>query len=190
MDCGHDPWACLCASKPLPAQESLDELQFSRSACNFAQLGAADKLERLLLRRPEVVHGDGASNTSGYTPLHYASRAGKVPCLKLLLKHGAIVDARTRRGAATPLHRAAHAGQLEAVQVLLAAGADATLQDADGETPLHKAASQGHVAVAGALLQAAPAAADLRDRRGLTPRQRAVGAAVGQVNWGAVSSFR
>ena len=71
----------------------------------------------------------------------------------------------------------------------LAAGADATSQDADGETPLHKAASQGHVAVAAALLQAAPAAADLKDKRGLTPQQRAVGAAVDQVHWGAVSSF-
>jgi len=69
-----------------------------------------------------VLHADtptpNATGTSGYTPLHYAARAGQLECAALLLRQGAAADARTVQGRATPLHRAAHAGQLPVVELL------------------------------------------------------------------------
>lgn len=77
---------------------------------------------------------------TGYTPLHYASRAGKLEAASLLLEHGdylsrifqcttalrlkckspfvyyvigAEVDSLTKAGGATPLHRAAAMGHTE-----------------------------------------------------------------------------
>lgn len=60
-DCEHDPELCRCYARPLPGAASLDELQFSRSACSHAQTGAIDKLEALLQRQPAAVHSDGGA---------------------------------------------------------------------------------------------------------------------------------
>ncbi|KAF6260118.1 ankyrin repeat-containing domain protein [Scenedesmus sp. NREL 46B-D3] len=184
IDCDHDAFECQCYARPGVAAQSLDELEFVRSACHAAQLGQLDKLERILRNRPEAISWDGGTGTSGYTPLHYAARAGQLKAVQLLLKHGADVDAATRSGRATALHRAAHTGHAEVAQALLSAGADPLLQDADGETPLHKAAAQGHAAVVAALLAAGRGACCLQDKRGLVPRARATGAAV-QAAWPA-----
>lgn len=184
LNCDHDAAECQCYSKPGAAAQSLDELEFVRSACHAAQLGQLDKLERILRNRPEAINWDGGTGTSGYTPLHYAARAGQLKAVQLLLRHGAAVDAATRSGRATALHRAAHTGHAEVVDALLAAGADPLLQDADGETPLHKAAAQGHAAVVTALLAAGPRACSLQDKHGCTPQARATGAAV-QAAWPA-----
>ncbi|KAF8059383.1 ANKRD39 [Scenedesmus sp. PABB004] len=183
-DCGHTgPEACACAGRAGPAQQGLDELEFVRSACHYAATGALERLERVLAARPDALHGDGAGGGSGYTPLHYAARAGQLKAVQLLLRHGAAVDAATRAGGATPLQRAAHTGHLEVAEALLAAGADPLLADADGETPLHKAAAQGHADVAAALLRAGPSAAGSHDKRGRTPRERATGAAARAPWW-------
>ncbi|KAK9841763.1 hypothetical protein WJX81_001485 [Elliptochloris bilobata] len=87
---------------------------------------------------------DGASGSSGYTPLHYAARAGHAAAAHMLLDAGADPNRVTAAGGATSLHRAAYMGHTCVVRLLLQRGADAALQDADGETALHKAASQGH----------------------------------------------
>ncbi|KAL6754083.1 ankyrin repeat-containing domain protein [Haematococcus lacustris] len=153
--------------------QSLDELEFARSACAAAQAGALDKLQRILAAHPEAVHSDGtATGSSGYTPLHYAARAGHEEVVRLLLNRGALVDARTHAGQATALHRAAAQGHVPVLQLLLAAGADARLQDSDGETALHKAAAQGQRAACECLLAACPTSAAVLDRKGRTPGQR------------------
>ncbi|KIZ01268.1 hypothetical protein MNEG_6694 [Monoraphidium neglectum] len=175
-DCGHDPLLCNCSAAST-ATQTLDELEFARSACQAAAAGRADKLAGILQRAPDAVHSDGGKGTSGYTPLHYAARAGHLECAALLLRAGACVDARTVQGRATPLHRAAHVGSLDVVKLLVAAGADGLTQDADGETALHKAAAEGHAAVAAFLIAAFTGACGLRDRRGRVPRDRAAGAA-------------
>jgi ankyrin repeat protein len=82
----------------------------------------------------------------GSTPLHWASRGhcfedGSV--LRLLLKHGADVNARDTRGL-TSLHEASHYGALEVVRLLLEHGADVEGEDSDGETALQAAARRGH----------------------------------------------
>ncbi|MEW5317648.1 MAG: hypothetical protein WDW38_008930 [Sanguina aurantia] len=148
---------------------------FQRSACAAAQAGDLLKLTRIIQRNPEAVRCDGSAGSSGYTPLHYAARAGKLDCVLFLLSKGSAVDALTREGRSSSLHRAAALGHLPVVRALLAAGADSLLQDADGESGLHKAAAQGHAAVCSHLLGVSPQAAHLTDKRGLRPRQRATG---------------
>mmetsp|Transcript_22627 Transcript_22627/g.31546 ORF Transcript_22627/g.31546 Transcript_22627/m.31546 type:complete len:172 (+) Transcript_22627:295-810(+) len=152
-----------------PYDQSLEEVEFMRSACAAAQRGHLKKLEHMIERHPEVVNSDGGLNTSGYTPLHYASREGHVNIVRLLLNSGVQVDASTRAGSATPLHRAAFTGHSDVLVLLLQHGANAALQDSDGETALHKAAEQGHTDSVIVLLNACPSAAKLKDRKGNLP---------------------
>jgi hypothetical protein len=62
----HDGAECRCyASGAPPAAQSLDELEFVRSACHAAQLGALDKLQRILASKPEAVSWDGGTGAGG-----------------------------------------------------------------------------------------------------------------------------
>lgn len=59
-DCAHGPGAgCNCAAAGGAAAQSLDELEFARSACRAAAAGDTAKLARLLDRAPDAVHSDG-----------------------------------------------------------------------------------------------------------------------------------
>ena len=116
-------------------------MEFTRSACNHALNGEADKLRNCIERNAGCVYHDGAGGSSGYTPLHYAARGGHAACVTLLLQARASVLARTQ-GGATPLMRAAFAGHADVCTLLLRAGSAAEAQDADGETAAHKAAAQ------------------------------------------------
>jgi hypothetical protein len=173
---GHDHDHDDGPERGTPYDQSLDELDFLRSACAAAQRGQTARLEALLSRHAgRGLHGEDCG--SGLTPLHYAAREGHLDCVRLLLRVGAVVDRPSRAGGATALHRAAFMGHCAVLKALLEAGADARLQDGDGETALHKAAAQGHAAAVELLLRAAPAAAAVRDRQARLPRERATGAA-------------
>lgn len=74
------------------------------------------------------------------TPLHMAARRGNVPLGRLLIAHGAELDARSTQGE-TPLHRAVSCNQVAFAAFLLHSGADAHLPDGKGKTPRHKARS-------------------------------------------------
>ena len=167
---GQGQVCCVCSHPPTGLEESIAELDFSRSACAAAQRGDASALRRMLARdAPFHLTSDGAGGTSGYTPLHYAARSGHAECAALLIEARAEVDARTSGGAAA-LHRAAVAGHERICAILLRAGADAMAQDSDGETPLHKAAMRGHVDVARTLHKVRRAAvAVAADGAGMTP---------------------
>ena len=162
---------CNCGDGVV-GRQSLEELEFTRSSCAAAMKGQLDKLEQLL-SRGSGLHGDGTqADSSGYTPLHYASRSGHAECARLLLRFGAVTDAATN-GGATALHRAAFGGHTQIVGLLCDAKADIAKQDSDGDTPLHKATAQGHQATTHALASRCAAAAALRNRKGLTPEDAA-----------------
>lgn len=64
-DFNHSEAECRCYAKPGAAAQSLDELEFVRSACHAAQTGQLEKLERILRNRPAAVNSDGGTGTLG-----------------------------------------------------------------------------------------------------------------------------
>ncbi len=82
--------------------------------------------EALLARGAPVDH-------PGWTPLHYAASGSSLPALRLLLAHGARVDARAPNGR-TPLMMAVLHASEEVVDTLLAAGADRAARDRNDST--------------------------------------------------------
>jgi hypothetical protein len=90
--CGQHGDGCGC-DEGTSFDQSLEEVEWMRSACAYAQRGLAAPLQRLLERRPGCVRTDGtgaaAEQGSGFTPLHHAARAGHTECVRLLLRHGA-----------------------------------------------------------------------------------------------------
>lgn len=95
---------------------------FTRSVCvgarmqpHVAMMDAPAATHVLLLPPPLPSRCAGSS---GYTPLLYAARAGRVAAVRLLLDKGARVDAATRSGGSTSLMRAAHCGHGEVARIL------------------------------------------------------------------------
>ena len=115
-----------------------------------ATLGDADRVHELLHVDPSLV--DARSPDDG-TALHFAAFFAQPETARLLVDHGADVDAVSPTfGNVTPLHSAAAGGSAEIVQLLLAAGADANARQNGGFTALHAAAQNGDAAMARDLL--------------------------------------
>lgn len=91
-----------------------------------------------------------AVNRPGWTPLHYAAAAGDDEITRLLLEHGARVDAVSppASGAYTPLMMAAREGHDRTALLLIDHGADAKLSNSEGLTAaqLAQRAGKDHVA--------------------------------------------
>jgi ankyrin repeat protein len=85
--------------------------------------------------------------SKGATPLHYASSAGNVPIMRMLLRQAGINHSPINIHGMTPLHVAAGEGHLAIVKMLTAKGADASTQDKFGRLPLHYAVGTNQVAV-------------------------------------------
>ena len=81
------------------------------------------------------------------TPLMEAASVGHVDIVKLLLAHGADVNAQSSSGN-TPLMYACAGGHEAVVKALLEGGSNVEDHNENGHTPLMEAASAGHVAVA------------------------------------------
>ncbi|XP_067003505.2 ankyrin repeat domain-containing protein 17 isoform X3 [Anabrus simplex] len=86
------------------------------------------------------------------TPLMEAASAGHVDIVRLLIAHGADVNAQSSSGN-TPLMYACAGGHEEVVHTLLESGANVEDHNENGHTPLMEAASAGHVGVAKILLE-------------------------------------
>jgi ankyrin repeat protein len=91
----------------------------------------------------------------GRTALHLAAMNGHLEIVKLLLEHGADVNAKTKEGYGyTALHSAASNGHLEIVKLLLEHGADVNAKTKyGGYTALHSATMNGHLEIVKLLLE-------------------------------------
>ena len=127
------------AADALAASERLQLEAANRSgetALMMASLRGQTALVQRLLQRGAAV------NRPGWSPLHYAATAPDEAPMKLLLAHGAAVDARSPNGT-TPLMMAADYGPSACVDLLLAAGAEVDLKNDLGMTAIDFARQRG-----------------------------------------------
>lgn len=97
----------------------------------------------------------GRPDWLGRTALHHYARRGDVPNARLMLEHGADIDALDDQHHGTPLAWAARKGHEDMVLVLLSAGADPALPaDIPPATPLAHARAAGHEGIASMLKEA------------------------------------
>jgi len=103
-----------------------------------------------------LVARGAAVNKPGWAPLHYAATGGSVAIIRLLLAHGAALEARSPNGT-TPLMMAARYGSEDAVEALLAAGASLQARNDLGMDAAAFAASGGRESLTARLKAAATA---------------------------------
>jgi len=134
---------------------------------NAAVFGTADSVAAILAQHPDV----DARNAFDATALILAAADERKA--RLLIDHGADVNAHSRMGR-TPLGMAASCdGCSRVVRLLLSKGADPNYRDKGGMTPLWLAASAGDADSVRALLDAG-AGVDTPSNDGTTPLMHAV----------------
>ena len=116
-----------------------------------------------------------AENHNGHTALaltaEHPAIAVRAPIAKLLLAHGANVNAAAGHHGGTVLHRAVIHGDIALTGLLLEHGADPDRQDWSGKTPLHHAVTKNRKLVELLLAHAPNLAVESRD--GETPLEYA-----------------
>lgn len=123
---------------------------------------------RLLDVRHDLEMGANPNGDDAWAPLYRAINRERPDIMKLLIAHGADVNARTLRGT-MPLHHACqYARPREVVLVLLEAGADVNGRDLMQRTPLHWATESNSPDLAALLLEHG-ADIDAKDELGWTP---------------------
>ncbi|XAM01521.1 ankyrin repeat domain-containing protein [Phycisphaeraceae bacterium D3-23] len=121
-----------------------------------------DAVDALLSQEPGVLTRflpeKRAWGEEQWLPLHYAAWIGDASAMRLLIKHGAAADSRTRF--ATPLHAretalsiASRSGHTLAAAVLIAHGAEPEVRDANNLSPLAHAARGGYIELVDLLIQ-------------------------------------
>ncbi|OTA01122.1 hypothetical protein A9Z42_0014310 [Trichoderma parareesei] len=93
-----------------------------------------------------------ACDLRGWTPVHYACRAGSTSMARLLLEKGASIDAQSRDGTA-PIHFAAEGGHWQMVQLLMEFRANVDVVDGGENTALHAAALRGYAKIVRSLCE-------------------------------------
>jgi ankyrin repeat domain-containing protein 17 len=99
----------------------------------------------------------------GFTPLILAATAGHDKVVKILLDHGADIEAQSERTKDTPLSLACSGGRIEVVNLLLSRSANKEHRNVSDYTPLSLAASGGYVNIIKLLLNAG---AEINSRTG------------------------
>ena len=117
-----------------------------------ASFGDVQRLTELVTSASASVD---ARSGDGFTSLHLAAFFGHSDAVRVLLTHGADMNAYGIGWmTGTPLHSAASAQQADVVRVLVEAGADPNARQSGGWTPLHAAARNGDLASITLLLAA------------------------------------
>jgi ankyrin repeat protein len=102
--------------------------------------GHRETVETLLGAGAEV--NTASRESMKVTPLHSAAAARQVEIARVLIAHGANVNAMQADSGFTPLHEAALNGNLDFARLLLEHGADVNAKMKDGKTPLGFALEQ------------------------------------------------
>ena len=145
------------------------------SVFDAAAFGRVDRLRALLREDPSR---GAALSDDGFTPLHLAVFAQREEAARVLIEHGADVNARSAGQIARvpPLGTAAFVGSVAMARLLLDAGADVNGRAEGGFTALHSAAQRGNEELVRLLLDrgADPALATADGRRpaDLAPDER------------------
>ena len=116
-----------------------------------AALGDTTEVEAILAHDREAVQ---TRSSDGWTPLHLAAFMGHAAVARILLDHGADLEAVSTNSIANrPLH-AALAGKAvtEVIELLIARGADVNARAELDLTPLHLAAARGNMPMTRRLL--------------------------------------
>jgi len=87
-------------------------------------------------------------NWHRFTLLHHMAASGELAKARLLVDHGATIDAIDEEYRSTPLGVAARCGRIDLVEFLLDRGADPALAAAPWATPLAWARRKGHARIA------------------------------------------
>lgn len=107
------------------------------------------------------------------TALHVAVAQGSVPPAKILISHGADLEAPSEDRGAKAIHLAANFDDVEMLNFLLDAGADFEAQDQKGQTPLLLAAATNNLKVVKVLIDHGANKEAHESGEGMTPLMRA-----------------
>lgn len=114
-------------------------------------VGRALDVKRFLEKDPELAT---SWNDFGWSTLHLAAFSGDVDTARLLLAHGAAVEARTKtKFRNSTLQVALLPGHLDMAKLLIASGADVLVRQAKGFAPIHEAAFLGRQDLVDLLLE-------------------------------------
>jgi len=151
--------------KPLPATAEKEAIPPpALEMVSAAMDGQTARVAALLQKGVDA----NAANANGQTALMWAAAFGRTDVLRLLLAHGAMVDARDKVHSRTAMLYAAQNGQAAAIELLLAKGAQANARDRDGSTALIYAARRGGIEPMTSLVRK-QADVNAGDRNGQTP---------------------
>lgn len=130
-------------------------MSMRRNRCNSDYEGLFIAVETGDVRRVKEWLEKGNPDTRDKcdrTLLHYAAYRGRFNVARLLIDHGADVNAKDDNGR-TPLHYATFMGYFDIVKLLIDHGADVNAVDRYGVTPLHFAARKGYLGIAKLLIE-------------------------------------
>jgi ankyrin repeat protein len=134
-------FSLIAAEKDMVKQYSHDGWTPLHLACFFGQPEIA---EELLNRGANVAAR--STNPMQNFPLHAAAAGRNMDTIRLLIEHGADVNAR-QHGGWTPLHAAAQSGDVEMARLLIASGADVKARADNNQNAMDLALTKGHQAV-------------------------------------------
>jgi len=124
-----------------------------------AALGDVERLRAIVDEDGDAAR---AWSADGFTALHYAAYFDGPEAARVLVEHGADVEAVSTNEEfapeARPLHSAVAAGRGDVVEVLLHAGADPNARQHGGFTPLMAAEQAGNLELAEVLIRHGAAA--------------------------------